>query len=61
VWELEGPMPILNRSKTLIAIAAKLLRIPVRAAKAPAGGAATLKLRSAECRHHRAFVGALGV
>ena len=28
VCELEGPMPILNRSKTLIAITAELLDMP---------------------------------
>ena len=46
VWELEGPMPILNRSKTLIAIAAGLLDVPTPGAKAPGDGAATLKLQS---------------
>jgi hypothetical protein len=40
-------MPILNRSKTLIAIAAELLDVPTPDAKAPGDGAATLKLQSA--------------
>jgi hypothetical protein len=43
VWELEGPMPILNRSKTLIAMTAKLLDEHTPGAKTPGGEAATLK------------------
>ncbi|MNI86035.1 hypothetical protein D3C73_1430850 [compost metagenome] len=50
-------MPILNRSKTLIAIAAELLDMPIPGARAPGGGAATLKLQSAEMAASSGFYG----
>jgi len=55
VCELEGPMPILNKSKTLIAMTDELLNGPTAHAKARGDGAATLKLQSAEMSASSSF------
>ncbi|MBP5950585.1 hypothetical protein [Pseudomonas sp. P42] len=54
-------MPILNRSKTLIAIAAELLKMLIRGVKRPLAELLRSSCDPPECPHHQAFDGLHGV